>query len=209
MNIASLLASRMANKARGINMTTNYIKTTYRDIAKMLAGALPVEGQEFGLKVEEYLIAIKAMRQESKVALKVAYIFSRKVPREEREDMFQDLALAVFKAKTKDEKLAYTIARCDWRNWWRRYKIRQHTSLDTVIEDNDGNPVTLSELIVGEVEFENKIDGKIEADRIWDMLPEHIKPIINERLIGKGLNSSKRNILNRWVHKEGYKLLLN
>ena len=58
------------------------------------------------------------------MALKVAYVFSRKVPRQEREDLYQDIALAVFKAKTKDERLAYAIARCDWRNWWRR-----HTSL--------------------------------------------------------------------------------
>lgn len=186
----------------------DYLKVTYRDIAKMLASALPVQDAEFGVKVGEYLDIIKAMPQEQKTVLKVAYVFSRKVPREEREDMFQDLALAVFKAHTKEEKLAYTIARCDWRNWWRKYKIRQHTSLDTVIEDNEGNPVTLSELIVGEVEFENKINGKIEADRIWDMLPVHIKPIVLKRLIGKALNNSERGLLFRYVKSEGYKLLI-
>ncbi len=84
---------------------------TYRHIAKMLASALPVEGQEFGLKVEQYLDTIKRLPQEAKTALKSAYIFSRKVPREEREDLFQDIVLAVLKVKTKDEQLAYAIAR--------------------------------------------------------------------------------------------------
>ncbi len=55
----------------------------------MLASALPVEGKEFGLKVELYLDTIKRLPQETKTALRSAYIFSRKVPREEREDLIQ------------------------------------------------------------------------------------------------------------------------
>jgi len=82
----------------------------------MLASALPVEGEDFGDKVNEYLETIKALPREAKLAMKVGYIFSRKVPRQEREDMFQDIALAVFKVKARDERLAYAIARCDWRN---------------------------------------------------------------------------------------------
>jgi DNA-directed RNA polymerase specialized sigma24 family protein len=185
-----------------------YLEVTYRDIAKMMARAMPVEGQEYGLKVNELLETIKRLPQASKVALKVAYVFSRKVPREEREDLFQDIALAVLKAKTPDERLAYSIARCDWRDWWKKYSIRQHYSLDSVVEDNEGNPVTMAELIVGEAEFERKMDGKLDAERIFNRLPDDIKPIINKRLIGKALNSSERNKLNRYVHKFGAQLLL-
>jgi len=190
-------------------MRKQYLEVTYRDIAKMLASALPVQGQDFGHKVENYLKTIKAMSAEDKTALKVAYIFSRKVPREEREDLFQDIALAVFKAKIKDERLAYAIARCDWQDWWRKYSIRSHYSLDSVTEDEEGNPVTLGELLVGEAEFERKMDGKIEAERIYSLLPDMIKPIIDKRLLGKALNSSERNKLNRYVKADGYKLLLN
>ena len=56
-------------------------------------------------------------------------------------------------------------------SWWRKYKIRQHTSLDSVVEDTEGNPVTLGEMLVGECEFENKVNGKLEAERIFDRLP--------------------------------------
>lgn len=182
---------------------------TYRHVAKMIASALPIEGQEFGLKVEHYLETIKRLPQEAKTALKSAYIFSRKVPREEREDLFQDIALAVLKVKTKDERLAYAIARCDWIDFWKAYKIRQHYSLDSIVEDTEGNPVTLGELLVGETEFERKMDGKLDAERIFDALPSHIQPIINKRLIGKALNQTERKRLNRYVKAEGYKLLLN
>lgn len=184
------------------------MKVSYREVAKMMVKALPVQGDDFGDKVEDYLKTIKAMPTEAKVALKSAYIFSRKVPYQEREDLFQELALAVFKAKTKDERLAYTIARCDWRNWWAKYSIRQHYSLDTVVEDDEGNPTTLAELIVGEVEFEFKMDGKIEADRIWNKLPEHIKPLVQKRLLGFGLPPREGMILHRWVKSSGYALLL-
>lgn len=184
------------------------IRVSYRNIAKMLATALPIEGEEISAKVEEYLNTIKRLPIEAKVALRSAYIFSRKVPYQEREDLFQELMLAIFKAKTKDEKLAYAIARCDWRNWWAKYSIRQHYSLDSVTEDDEGNPVTLSELIVGEAEFEFKMDGKIEAERIWNKLPENIKPLVQRRLLGFGLPPRDGMLLHRWVKSHGYALLL-
>jgi len=182
---------------------------TYRHIAKMLASALPIQGAEFGQKVNQYLETIKGMNIETKNALKSAYIFSRKAPREEREDLFQDIALAVYKAKTKDAKLAYAIARCDWKDFWKKYKIRQHLSLDSVTSDDTGNPITLGEMLVGEVEFERKQCDKLDAEAMYNSLPVAIKPIIDKRLIGKALNNSERNKLNRYVKKDGYKLILN
>lgn len=180
---------------------------TYRHVAKMLAAALPVEGQEFGLQVEANLDAIKRLPQEQKVALKSAYIFSRKVPRQEMADFFQDLALTLLKAKTKDEKLAYAIARCDWKDWYKKYKIRQHFSLDSEVSDKTGNTSTFGELLVGEIEFESKMNGKIDAEHMYDSLPAHIKPIIDKRLIGLALAASERGKLHRFVTTKGQKLL--
>ena len=73
-----------------------------------------------------------------KTVLKMAYIFSRKVPRQEREDFFQDIALILLEKQIDNQRLAYAIARCDWRDWWKKYKIRQHYSLDSVTEDEAG-----------------------------------------------------------------------
>jgi hypothetical protein len=185
-----------------------FIKVTYRNIAKMLASALPVEAEEFTEIVEANLKAIESLSMEAKNALKSAYIFSRKVPRQERQDLFQDLTLAILKARTKDEKLAYAIARCDWLNWWKKYKIRQHYSLDTIIEDEDGNPQRMGELIVGEVDFEYRLDGKVDAERIWHKLPDNIKLIVKNRLLRKALTNTERSILNRWIKSKGYQLLL-
>jgi hypothetical protein len=187
---------------------------TYRNIAKMLASAIPdhnghgYQDEQFTSLVNEYLEEIKRLPQEAKVALKSAYIFSHKVPRQEREDVFQDIALAVLKARTGEERLAYAIGRCDWKDWWSKYMIRQHYSLDSVVEDNEGNPATLGELIVGEAEWEIKMDGKLDAERIMDKLPADIKPIVERRMIGYPLKDAERQRLSRWVHSAGYQLLL-
>jgi DNA-directed RNA polymerase specialized sigma24 family protein len=175
----------------------------------MLASSLPIEGEDFRDRVEINLKAIQSLTTEAKNALRSAYIFSRKVPKQERHDLFQDLALAVLKARTRDEKLAYAIARCDWLDWWKKYKIRQHYSLDSVIEDEDGNPQRMGELIVGEVDFEYKLDGKLDAERIWHKLPDDIKTIVTHRLLGRALTRQERNALNYWIKSKGYQLLLN
>ena len=100
----------------------DYIKVTYRDIAQMLCKALPFPDDELRDRIAEHAEVIKGMSTEARLALKCAYVFSHKVPREEREDMFQELALALLEAKAPNEKLAYTIARCDWMNWWGKFK---------------------------------------------------------------------------------------
>jgi hypothetical protein len=187
-------------------MKTNEV--TCRHVAIMMASALPIEGEDFRNRVEANLEAIKSLPVEQKTALKMAYIFSRKVPRQEREDLFQDIAIKLFEANTSEQRLAYAIARCDWRDWWKKYKIRQHYSIDSVTEDEDGNPATLGELIVGESEFELKMDGKLEAQKIWHKLPDKIKPIVQNRLLGQALTHQERNTLNYWVRTQGYSLLL-
>ena len=172
---------------------------TYRDIAKMFCKAMPLEGQEFGNKVTEYIESIKAMPNEAKIALKSAYIFSARVPREEREDMFQELALAVLKSQATDERLAYTVARCDWLNWWKAYKIRSHYSLDSVVDDGEGNQVSFGELLVGEVEFERKLNGDMDGERLFDSLPYWVKAIVQKRLMGIPIKGGDRQNIDKWV----------
>ena len=186
-------------------------KVHYRDIAKMLAKALPVEGPEFRDSVENNLKALKKMSQESRIALKSAYIFSSKVPKQDREDLFQELAIAILEAKTKDEPLAYAIARCDWRNWWEKKMTRANYfggSLNKAVKDSEGGEVELGELLVGEVEFEAKMCDRLDAGRLWNKLPEQIKPIIQNRLLGFALVPLQRKQLSRYLKKDGYKLLI-
>lgn len=186
-------------------------QVTYRNIAKMLASALPLNSNEFCNKIAELLSTIKALPIEAKIALRSAYIFSRKVPKPEREDLFQELFKAIWEVRTKDEPFAYAIARQDWRNWWQKYMTRQHYlagSLNRTVLDSDNHEVELGELIVGECEFERKIDGKLDAERIWGKIPDPVKPVINRRLLGFPLNATERQRLSRFVRQHGHEILL-
>ena len=183
-------------------MQKSYIQVTYRDIAKMLASALPVEGEEFGVKVNEYLETIKALPREAKLAMKVGYIFSRKVPRQEREDMFQDIALAVFKVKAREERLAYAIARCDWRDFWRKYMVRQHYSLDSIVEADEGNPdrVPLSHDGKSQPCSCSEIKSEAIEAEVWNTICQLIKDpdLLIQELHRRNIdNSQTKEILER------------
>lgn len=180
----------------------NQATTTYRNIAKMLASALPIEDDEFREVVERNLKTIRAMPKGQKIALRSAYIFSRKVPKEEREDLFQELTLAILEQRVDDERLAYAIAKCDWRDWWAKYKVRSHYlagSLNARLESSDDQEFEFGELLVGEVEFERKMAGKIDGQALYSKLPEAIKPIVTKRLLGRALTGPERVKLSRYV----------
>jgi hypothetical protein len=155
------------------------------------------------------LEAILKLDSGAKYALKSAFIFSRKVPKEEREDLFQELMLKLLQAHAEDEKLCYAIARCDWQNWWKQYKIRSHYSLDeSVSQDESGNPETLGDLLVNEIRFETMVDGKLDAEYLWAKLPANVKPIIGKRLTGVTITHAERTQLHWFLHHQGVNLLL-
>lgn len=176
-------------------LNSKHVKVTLRDIAKMLVKNMPIQEAEFTEKIEATIKALKKLDKNAKLALASAYVFSSKVPRQDREDLFQDITLAILESGTKDEPLAYSIARCDWKNWWeKRYSQARFTadSLDVEIEDEDGNEIRASELLVGEVEFEAKEIGFLDGCALWDKIPAVIKPIVQKRLAGLALTRPER-----------------
>jgi len=190
-------------------LNSKMVKVTLRDIAKMLVKAMPIDGQEFGDKVEAYIAILKKLKPEAKTALAAAYVFSSKVNKQDREDMFSDIVLAVLKANVKDEALAYSIARCDWMDFWRKqYHKPQVDSLDNIVIDNDGNEISASELIAGEVEFEAKEVDKLEASQIYNSLPFGVKVIVNKRLAGKAVTGAERLAMFRFTKTAKAKLIL-
>jgi len=165
----------------------------------------------------------------AKLAVEAAYIFSRKVPMSERQDLFQELVIAILDSGTENPAFAYTIARRDWQDFWRSYKVRNHFYsgyLSDVILNSDGEETELAELLVGEVEFERKQIDKLDAQSLWQQIPADIQVLVSKRLLGKplgasrkrkagrpknsgSLNATERQRLNRYVKTEGYKLLIN
>ena len=212
----------------------NKIKVTYRQIAKFLCRALPIEGTSFGDRVTEVTDTIKAMPKAQRQALQCAYIFSHKVPRQERDDLFQELTLVILESQTEDIRLSYAIARCDWINFWQKYKTKQFYQLQFDPEDETSyrigiNSVHLEtltnvsgdmaeiasevraevidkheqrlvrETFIAEVDWELRQCEKIDAKRVWNSLPDRIKRIAQDRLVGKALNRADQKYLERFI----------
>jgi hypothetical protein len=176
---------------------------TLRDIAKWLASALPLEGEDFGAQVSaterELLRMTKRKRDRGNlVALQTAFVFSKKVPRQERPDMFQELFLTLFEHKVSDNGLAYATARGDWANWWARYKMRSHYSLDMVADEKTGD--SFGDLLVGVCDYEMQILGKINGDRLLEALPTHIRRMVQRSLEGYPLKGGDHIMLTKWVN---------
>jgi len=205
-------------------------KANYQQIAKAAIGGPNFDNDD------QYLELVKTTAKElenlgtnAKLAVEAGYIFSRKVPGNERQDLFQELVLAILDSGTENPAFAYTIARRDWQDWWAKYKLHSQFYqgyLSEVILNSDGEETELAELLVGEVEFENKQIDKLDAQSLWQRIPASIQVLISKRLQGKPLgaprkrkagkprlkatlNNTERSWLNRWVSTEGYKLLIN
>jgi hypothetical protein len=207
------------------------VKTVnHQQIARAAVGAPNFENDD------EYIELVKSTAKEfgklganAQLAIEAAYIFSRKVPINERQDFFQELVLAVLESGTENAAFAYTIARRDWQDFWRSYKLHSQYyqgSLSEVILNSDNEETELSELLVGEVEFERKQIDKLDAQALWRQIPADIQALVTKRLQGKplgaprsrkagrpknsgSLNDTERQRLNRWAKTEGCKLLVN
>jgi len=204
--------------------------TSYQTIAKRAVGDANFENDEM------YMALIQTTRQSfeeltpnAQLAIEAAFVFSRKAPHSERQDLFQELLTAVLASGTEKADFAYAIVRRDWQNWYESYKLHSqfHEGYlsETITNAETGQETELSELLVGEIEFERKQIDKLDAEQLWQQLPSHIQKLVSKRIQGKPLgvsrkkagqpksaatlNSSERSTLNRWVQTEGFKLLVN
>jgi len=200
-------------------------------LAKVLSGGTGqfADDEQFIELVANTSKAIGKLDINAKLAIQTAYIFSRKAPANERQDLFQELLAAVLASGTEKLAFAYTIARRDWQNWYKSFKLHSQFYsgyLSETITNSDGEETELAELLVGEVEFERKQIDKLDAQSLWHQIPTDIQSLVIKRLQGKPLGTTRsrkggrpkqsqtldnteRSRLNRWVQREGYKLLIN
>lgn len=205
------------------------LNTTYHRVSKAFLGPNFAVDDDYIELVKQTRQSLEGLGLNGRLAVEAAYIFSRKVPANERQDMFQELMTAILAAGTEDPAFAYTVARRDWQNWWAKYKLHSQFHqgyLSEVITNSDGEEVELAEFLVGEVEFEAKMIDKLDARRLWQQIPKDIQGLVLKRLQGKplgaprnakggrpkqtqSLGNTERQRLSRWVKAEGYKLLIN
>jgi DNA-directed RNA polymerase specialized sigma24 family protein len=127
------------------------VNTDTRKLAKALAKGLPVEGAAFGEHVDRIEHEVKALPKVQKTTLTLAYMFSAKVPHQERDDVSQEIITACFESGQAEESHLYMVARRTWVEWLRRWYTRQQYELgvdfDAVVAERLGiNEPKLDEL---------------------------------------------------------------
>jgi len=197
------------------------MRINYRGIAKLLTKDMPLDGQDYTVKVEEYIKSIKAMPKTQQSALSAAYIFSDMLRGYNRQDLFQEIVahiltvLAKRKGTIKSiDGFCYKVARNKWKDKWLQQTNRNEIlngdfiSLNRpVINSDDGQEKDLQDLLAGEVEFERKLNSKLDSQAVLDSLPDRVKAIVIKKLIDKErLSSSECNILHRHTKKHGQKI---
>ena len=203
-------------------------KANYQQIAKAAINHSFADDGEYIELVKRTASAYEKLDINGQLAVEAAYVFSRKAPNHERQDLFQELLLAVIESGTENPAFAYTIARRDWQDFWKRLKLHSQYyegSMNEVITNAEGEETELAELLVGEVEFEAKQVDKLDASRLWRQIPKDIKRLVVKRLKGKPLGSprnrgkgrpkstgslgnTERQRLNRWTKANAH-LLVN
>ena len=212
-------------------MQTEILQTaSYHHVTKAAIGGANFENDDLYMElVANTRKELESMGPNARLAVEAAYIFSRKVPHNERQDLFQELTAAILESGTENPAFAYTIARRDWQNWYRSYKLHSQYHegrLSETLVNAEGEETELAELLIGEIEFEAKQIDKLDARALWAQIPRHIQRLALKRLTGKPLGTSRngkrgkpkaakaldnteRSQLNRWVKSEGYRLLIN
>jgi hypothetical protein len=127
------------------------VKTDTRKLAKALAKGLPVEGALFGEHVDAIECKVKALPKVQQTILSLAYMFASKVPRQERDDVSQEIIAACFESAETEESHLYMVARHTWALWFKRWYVKAQYELDTdfdkIVSERLGiNAVKLADL---------------------------------------------------------------
>lgn len=167
---------------------------TRRAESKALYGAISEAGTALS----------RSLGIESKALAKVLGYWTRHLPFEDREDGIQEMTLQLLEDRPSTPGLAFVVCRAWVRDWYRARK----TDTESLEEwrEREGER-GLSEATVAVVEWEAQADGRIEAQRLWGLLPERIKGIVAKRLSGRALAGAERVALHAWTGKHGWPLL--
>lgn len=166
-------------------------------IAHLLAQGIPET-------YSDNIQTLEAMTEVEQHTLSAAYIYSRKVPRDDQQDMFQELVSRILGALERRELAgattllypkAYTlkVARYGWISW---LKSRVRESMRIPFEESEVQDTPERGMI-------EAIEAELGAQRIWRGLPADIQAIIRKRFDGESNTSSERVKLHKYLWKNG------
>ncbi len=170
---------------------------SYRQIAKVLAHGMPVEGKDYIEIIDGYIKSIEAMPVEQQALLKASYIFSRKAQKEDRPDLFQHFVAHGLKLLSQWPEpildiagFCYVVVRNEWKRLTRERKrhIRMinggFLSLNVMVSDTEDEDRELLDTIADDLDLQSEINSELDSQAVLDTLPDKVKTIVKKRMLG-------------------------
>lgn len=197
----------------------DFMRVSHRKIANVLLEGMPIHDKEYTQKVNEYIETLKHMPIEQFHVLQAAFIFSRKIAQEERQDLFQHLVAHILEIMSKWDKpitstsgFCYKVARHEWMHFLRdkhrhiRMLNGSVLSLNVIVEDSEEGEIELQNCIGDGVNFESELNSKLDTQALIDTFPDRVKAIVHQRLNGQKISHLDYKVLNRYIKRNGDKI---
>ena len=131
----------------------------------------------------------------------------KKIPKEERHDVLQDLACRALQVCPKTPGLLYSVFRFYVADWWKARRYRQHESLDVVVGDDEGEGTPLAETSSDNSRpLDELVCGLVWAQEVLSQIPGQVVHIGQKRAMGFRLTAAERQGLSRWKRGHGLPL---
>ena len=123
----------------------------------------------------------------------------RKVPKEERHDVLQDLACRALRYRPHTPGLLYSVFKGGISDWWKARRYREHESLDVVVEDDEGEGTPLIETLPDDSRpLDDLVCGFVWAKELLSQIPDRVIRAGEKRVMGSPLSAAERQTLSRW-----------
>ena len=131
----------------------------------------------------------------------------KKIPKEERHDVLQDLACRALQVRPKTPGLLYSVFRFYVADWWKARRYRQHESLDVVVGDDEGEGMPLVETLSDNSRpLDELVCSLVWAQKVLSQIPGQVVHIGQSRAMGFSLTTVERQRLSRWKRGHGLQL---
>lgn len=134
----------------------------------------------------------------------------KKLPYSERSDLAQHLTI---KALENSENIQskpswmFTLLKRDCQDYAKKFYTYEHESLSRVINpcqalaSGDDNELTLSDVIASEVEFERISELKSDVLKLWELLSNSEKSLVQRKIAGTKLTNGEKSQLRELAVK--------
>ena len=160
-------------------------------------------------RIADYALAIsKRIGVNAESTAKIIGFWTRHTPYQERGDVLQGMAESLLIQSPTTEGLTFAVCRSYVCKWWERFHVRQHIGLESPIDGDGDDTLTLADTLISECQYE-RIEDLDEARSIIRQIPPDIMRAVNVQLTHghTALTRHERVMLREFARKNAMAIM--